>query len=334
MKQLTTVLFLILSVSLLGQFNGGTYNNILNLGDMSSLEVVPGTKMDKAEKMADDLVGNLFGSMGVNTKTNENPIVKISAWMPNDGHVWRFYKVNDGEYVIFNDTYKLALGVEGAKKDDKAKIIPMAYKENDPNQIFVLERDTLTYRYGSFWKNKNSGLVVEIDPKSKELFQTQKVEGNKNQVWAICYRRKLMNKETGGFLAPQRSTALFAGAPIEFTPDAKSIYTNWDMVSLPGSTGWYYMMNVMSKKFMVMEKDENGRAKVGSPIVQGPYNRDKVMLFGLNSTNDEEYPYFLLPNPSENTFMTGSGNNFTGAPVDSTNAGQHWKLVNGTFSLF
>lgn len=334
MKQFTFVLILIMSVSLFAQFNGGTFNNVMNIGDKSTLELVPGTKMSKEDKMADDLVGNLFGSMGMDTKTNENPIIQLTSFNPDDKQVWKFHKVADNEFVIYNDNAKLALGIENSSKDAGAKVVPMPYNENDPNQIFILDRDTLTYRYGSFWINKNSGLAVEYIKDKKEFVQNNRTEGNAYQVWVLSLRRRFQNKSTERVLAIDKKSWLIPGAEIIETGDAKTTVAQWNMISLPGSTGWYYIQNVMSSQFILIDKNEDGSVPVGAKVYQGKYNRDKLMLFGLFGSDDETYQYRLKVNGNPAVYLSVENGKVTTSADDKTSAAQMFKLANGVFSLF
>ncbi|GJQ61742.1 MAG: hypothetical protein SCALA702_07950 [Melioribacteraceae bacterium] len=334
MKRFTFVLILIMSVSLFAQFNGGTFNNVMNIGDRSTLELVPGTKMSKEDKMADDVVGDLFGSFGMNTKTNENPIIQMTSFSPNDKQVWKFHKVADNEFVIFNDNAKLALGIENASKDAGAKVIPMPYKENDQNQIFILDRDTLTHRYGSYWINKNSGLAVEYIKDKKEFVQNKRTEGNAYQVWQLTLRRRFQNKANERVLAIDKKSWVMPGAEIIHSSNAKATVAQWNMISLPGATGWYYIQNAMSGQFMQMKKNEDGTVPVGATIFQGKYNRDNIMVFGLHGSTDDNFGYRFKVNGNPSVYISVENNKVTTAANDTTSTGQMFKLANGVFSLF
>lgn len=333
MKNLLLIM-LITAITVSAQFNGGVYNNFMNVGDMSTLELIPGTKMSKEDKMADDLVGNLFGSMGVNTKTNENPIFTMTSYKNSAGQLWEVVKEAENEFVIYNRKHELAMGIEGASKAADAKVIPTAYKKGDPNTVFILERDTVDYRYGSYLVNKNSGKVVEVNPKTKELFQADKKEGNKYQIWALALRKKLVNVAYNAYLSLEKTNSMFNGAPVILTNDAKSITANWDLINLPTTTGWYYIMNSFSKKFISIKKSPENIIADDAQLFQNGYNKENVLVYSFDAVEGKEGIYYFEPNFGKGKVVEGGAESIKVVLPDSTSNKSLWKLTDGSFSLF
>lgn len=333
MKKFILSAIILLSTNLFAEFTGGTVNNFMNLGVDLSVELIPGTKMSKEEKLADDLVGDLFGKAGIDTKTNENPIVKTSAFMDRPGQTWYFKKVGYGEFVIYNDAYKMVLGIEGGSTNEKVKVVPQSYVEGNASQIFSIQRDTINYRYGFYLISKQSGLALQVDKDNKEIYQTKKQEGNTYQVWIMALRKTLVNTTSGKYMSPDKSTMLFPGGLIKANADKKSIYNNWDFILHPTASGIYYVRNTFSKKFLNVSKNEEGYLLLGEVVKQTSYNRTGQLLFHFRSVEGtDDYMFYCYP--GKNVAFTVDGNSFKTVNADSTQQSQYWKLNKANFSLF
>lgn len=321
---------LFLTASLAAQFNGGTYNNFFNLGDYESLDLVPGKKMDAESKAVEDLFEKVLGTQ----KTNEETIVSVSSYAGKNGQVWKITKVAEGEYVLFNDTYKLAIGIEGSSKNENAKAVPEAYQKDLNSQIFFIERDTINYRFGFYLISKNSGLVLEVDKNSKEIKQKKMTYGNPYQVWAMGLRKKIKNVSTGEYIVPDLSKAILPGAEIHLTKDSKSIYTNWEFINHPAVSGIYFMMNSISKKFLTVQKNETGGAAVDQEIIQWNYDRNGLIIFQFGTVENSSNNYNVFIYPEKNNSFTIDKNKLLIAPLNASDEKQQWQLENGSFTLF
>ncbi|MCF8241087.1 MAG: RICIN domain-containing protein [Melioribacteraceae bacterium] len=328
------IVLMLVSTSLFAQFQGGTFNNILNLGDHETLELVPGKKMSKEEKAADNLVGDLFGKVGLDTKTNENPLLRLTSFNSTPGQLWKITMVTEGEFVIFNDQYKQALTVEGGSKEVNAKVIPENYQKDAQHQIFYVQRDTVKYRYGCYLISKHSGLVLEYNKESKELFQNKMSEGNSYQVWALSLRKKMRNAATGQVIMPEKKNIFFPGAIIGTTSDVKSMYANWNFINHPTASGIYYVMNSFSKQFLTVPKNEEGNVLTGGGIKQMPYNPNGQLLFHFKSVEGSPNTFIFYIYPGEAGALISEENMLKTVPADPTQKNQHWIMEEGTFSLF
>lgn len=329
MKKLIFFVLSILTTSLLAQFNGGTFNNVMNLGDDLVLELVPGTKMSKEDKAADKLVGDLFGSIGLDTKTNENPIITISTFMDKPGQTWIFNKVAESEFVIYNDNYSQVLGIEG----NSNKIVPQNYSEGNAGQVFIIKRDTTKYRFGFYLISKQSGLALQVDKEKKEVYQTKLDEGNAYQVWVMALRKTFFNSASNKFMSPDKSTMLFPGGLIKATADEKSIYNNWDFINHPTGSGIFYIRNTFSKKFVNVSKNEAGNLLLGEVVKQTSYDRDGQLLYHfdkIEGTSD----YIMYCYPGKNVGFTVDGNSLKTVNADATQNTQYWRFAKANFSLF
>ncbi len=330
MKKFLLIILFTFTSAVSAQFNGGTFNNLMNVGDYSTLELIPGTKMSSEEKKADDLIGDLFGKVGLDTKTNENPIVKVSSFSGKPGQTWKIVRVKDNDFVIFSETYKLALTTDAASQ----KVFPAPYVKDSDNQIFYIQRDTLKCRYGFYLISKQNGFAVEVDKKSKELLLASKVESNDMQIWIMSLRKKLANKAVEKYLTPDKKNILFGKADILLTDKKNGVYTNWDIINHPTANNIYYIMNSFSKKFLAYLFDENGKVVSGSKLYQASYNKNSGLLFHFKNSPDSNFNYLLLPYPGEDFSVSVEGISPQISLPDSMKASQQWKLEEGTFSLF
>jgi len=333
MKKFVFFILFVVTTTLFAQFNGGTFNNVMNLGDDLALEIIPGTKMSKEEKMADDLVGDLFGKVGMDTKTNENLIIKVSTFMDKPGQTWYIKKVADGEFVIYNEAYKMVLGVESGSNKDKAKIVPQGYSEGNASQIFIIQRDTVKYRFGFYLISKHSGLAIQVDKEKKEIYQTKIEEGNAYQVWAMALRKTFVNTASGKYMSPDKTTMLFPGGLIKATSNRKSIYNNWDFIVHPTGSGIFYVRNTFSKKFMNVSKNKEGNLLLGEIVKQTTYDRNGQLLFHFENI-EETSDYMFYCYPGKNVAFTVEGNSLKTVQADSTQETQFWRLGKANFSLF
>ena len=333
MKKYMFFILIFISTTVHAQFQGATFNNVMNLGEYETLEFVPGTNMSKEEKAADDLVGNLFGKVGLNTKTNEHSLITLSVFMDKPGQVWKFSKVGEGEFVISNENYEQVLAIEGASKNEKAKIVPEEYKQGAAHQIFIIRRDTVDYRYGFYLVSKHSGLALQVDKEKKEIYQAKLNEGNAFQVWVMALRKTFVNSGSGKFITPDKSTIFFSGGSVKPTTDGKSVYNNWDFINHPTASFIFYVMNSFSRKFLSVPKDENNNLVLGEGIQQISYYKTGQLLFHfrtLKGTND----YMFYCYPGTETSFTVDGDVFKTVPSDTTQQLQHWKLGKANFSIF
>ncbi|MDZ7765210.1 MAG: RICIN domain-containing protein [Melioribacteraceae bacterium] len=333
MKKLIVSILLLLSTNTFAQFTGGTVNNLMNLGDEQSLELIPGTKMSKEEKLADDLVGDLFGQAGLDTKTNENPIITVSNFMDRPGQTWYLSKVNDGEFVIYNEAHKMVLGIDGASNKDKAKIVPQSYVEGNPSQIFAIQRDTVKYRYGFYLISKQSKLALQVDKEKKEIYQTKFDEGNAYQVWVMALRKTFVNSASGKYMTPDKSTIFFPGGLITATANRKSIYNNWDFIVHPTGSGIFYVRNTFSKKFLSVAKNDAGSLLLGEAVKQMSYNRNAQLLFEFDTVEGSD-DYIFYCYPGKQAAFTVDGDALKTVRADTTQQAQYWRLEKANFSLF
>lgn len=334
MKQIISILFIIIfTVSLNAQFNGGSFNNIVNLGLESSLELLPGNKMSDEDKKVDDLFGKVFGSMGVDAKSNENPLIHLANYKGKELQTWKITLIAENEFVVFNEHLKLALTLENDGKAEKAKIIPMPYKEGSANQVFNIVRDENTARYGFSFISKISGMAITADEKSKELYQMPKVDGNKFQIWYMSNRNTFRNISESRYLSLNTNEALFSKAQVVLTPKKNIMTSNWDFIAHPTSTGVYYIMNSFSKKFISLPKNQEGEIIEGAKIVQTNYDVSFNLLFHFILTQDKK-AYLIYAYPGNEILVSDVDGTFLTAKPDPEKTNQGWILLQSSASLF
>lgn len=329
MIRLILILCLFCSV-VSAQFNGGTFNNIMNLGDYVSLELVPGTKMSKEDKAVDNLFGKLLGT----EKKNENPIITMNPFMPGNGQTWKIVKVNENEYTIFNAAYELGLGIENSSKNEDAKALPVAYNENAADQLFHIVRDTVNFRYGFYFVSKNSGLVLEYDKANKQIIQKKLDYGNANQIWVMSLRKKIRNVQNGNYIVPEKRNAFFPGAALQLTSNSKESHSNWDLINHPTVSGLYYIMNSISKQFLTVPKNSNSEIQVGVQANQNRYNKDGQILYQMRFPDKNSAAFIIMLYPEKKYSLINSDNNLKIDVIDETNTNQHWIIEEGSFTLF
>ncbi len=330
MLRSSIILIVLLTSNLFSQFNGGKFNNVLNLGEYKTLELIPGQKVSDESKKVDDIFGSILGT----PKTNENPIITVGLFMKNAGQLWNVTKVSDNEYVIFNDSYKMALSIEGSSKEENAKVIPEQYIKDAPQQVFHMIRDSVNFRYGFYLKSKHSGLTLQVDKSSKQITQTKMDYGNPFQVWAFSLRKKIRNSSSNQYIAPEKNKAILAGVKLQMTKDEKSTFNNWEFINHPTASGIYYIMNSVSKFFITVPKNSQGEIETGIGIKQLNYDKNGQLLFQFKTVSEGSNRYLISVYPDGNYSFIDMGNSLEIIQTENSKIEQQWLIEDGSFSLF
>jgi len=261
-----------------------TYNYIFNLKGYEPLEAQMGQKGDEVDA--------LFDKAGLSSADSRKAKIKAGMFfMNNKAQSFVLKEEDDGTFVITSKLTNNAVTVENNSKDDGAAIVHTPYTGAD-NQRFYIKRDTSNFRYAAFIIAKHSGMAIAIDDKGN-IIQQKLDPNNKGQIWAFSYRQQFKNVAAQKYLGLE---GMGFGPANAVLVNPNSTTSAWCYIAHPSSPNIYYVMNALTKQFLMSREDYNKDALLDKySLYQSSYKKGRLnsMLFFMVYSDDTKESLYV-----------------------------------------